>query len=163
MTLVAVSPDLSFKHIKILMCNYYCKITNTSIYTGISSSSRKRLFMQILVSIMLPFCDFEVSVMLPFSKILGHPLWIVMSERNILQYNSNKTWFSSESKVRQNLFRARSLIFSKRGQISLENLITRKNFKTDIIGLRYILNRSKSSPIKKYCRNIFVCVIFRLM
>ena len=34
----------------------------------------KGLFGQIWVSVMLPFCVFEVSVMLPFSKISGHPL-----------------------------------------------------------------------------------------
>ena len=40
---------------------------------GAAKISKKGFFGQILVSVMLPFCDFEVSVMLPFSKILGHP------------------------------------------------------------------------------------------
>ena len=41
---------------------------------------------------MLPFCDFEVSVMLPFSKILGHPPpWINISAWHVISLQlSNK-------------------------------------------------------------------------
>ena len=41
---------------------------------GAVKISRKTLFGQICVSVMLPFCHFEVSMMLPSSKIFGHPL-----------------------------------------------------------------------------------------
>ena len=44
---------------------------------------KKGLFGQIWVCVMLPFCDFEIPVMLPFSKILGHvPPLIVHSDHN---------------------------------------------------------------------------------
>ena len=44
---------------------------------GAAKNSRKGLFGQIWVFIMLPFCDFEVPVMLPFSKNFSHSLPLI--------------------------------------------------------------------------------------
>ena len=57
-----------------LMYNIVLKLKIGRGAEGAARFPRKGVFGQIWVSIMLPFCDFEVSVMLPFSKILGHPL-----------------------------------------------------------------------------------------
>ena len=56
-----------------LMYNIVLKLKIGRGAEGAAKISKKGFFGQILVSVMLPFCDFEVSVMLPFSKILGHP------------------------------------------------------------------------------------------
>ena len=40
---------------------------------GTAEISNKGNFGEIRVSVTLPFCDFEVPVMLPFPKILSHP------------------------------------------------------------------------------------------
>ena len=50
-----------------------CRIWSNLMYNivlnlKIGCSSKKGFFGQILVSVILPFCDFEASVMLPFSK-----------------------------------------------------------------------------------------------
>ena len=56
------------------------KLRIGQVAKGAAKNLRKRSFWDIWVFATLPFCHFEVPVMLPFSKSFGHPPLIEPSE-----------------------------------------------------------------------------------
>ena len=65
------------------MYDNYVLLKIGRISEGAAKFRDKGLFGQIWVFVMLQFCDFEVRVMLPISKILSHRSLIILSDSYI--------------------------------------------------------------------------------